>query len=165
MDNYLRNTILFLVLIGFLAACHSSTSVTPTVVPVATTIPDPTSIVTIQPTNTPTHQIQFTSTPHGTPLPTPAFTWTSLPILPTLSTSGADLLISDLLINNGGCKLPCWWGIMPGETPWNEAYQTLSTFATIDGSSHMTLGNIPHEFYAINFNKGTKKLSIRHMER
>jgi hypothetical protein len=32
-----------------------------------------------------------------------------------------------MLANNGGCELPCWWGITPGVTPWEEAqHQFLS---------------------------------------
>jgi hypothetical protein len=145
-----------MLLISMLAACNQTSEVTPTSIPAETIKPTPSSTVTIQPTNTSTQPVQFTSTPTQTPKPTPAFTWTALPILPTLPTGKANSLLSDLLINNGGCKLPCWWGITPGETPWNEAYQTLSTFATIDGPSVMISSNIPHEFYAINFNKGAK---------
>jgi hypothetical protein len=32
----------------------------------------------------------------------------------------------DLYLNNGGCQLPCWWGITPGETSWQEAREKLS---------------------------------------
>lgn len=33
--------------------------------------------------------------------------------------------ILQLLQTNGGCKLPCWWGIVPGETHWDETEQFL----------------------------------------
>lgn len=33
-----------------------------------------------------------------------------------------------LLQTNGGCELPCWWGIVPGETKWEDAEQFLSRF-------------------------------------
>jgi len=32
--------------------------------------------------------------------------------------------VSEMLRSNGGCRLPCWWGFTPGETPW----QTTKTF-------------------------------------
>ena len=33
-----------------------------------------------------------------------------------------------MLANNAGCRLPCWWGIVPGQTSWQEAKQFLKTF-------------------------------------
>jgi len=66
-------------------------------------------------------------------MPLPTKTQTSLPVwipLPTLTPNDAEKLVRDLLINNGGCRLPCWWGINPGETSWQEANQFLVTFAT-----------------------------------
>ena len=32
---------------------------------------------------------------------------------------------------NGGCALPCWWGIIPGETRWKEAEHFLRPFTII----------------------------------
>ena len=61
----------------------------------------------------------------------PTFTPTSvstLTPLPTLSQRDAHDLIQALLQNNGGCRLPCWWGITPGQTDWNTARQFLDTF-------------------------------------
>ena len=61
----------------------------------------------------------------------PTFTLTSvstLTPLPTLSQRDAHNLIQALLQNNGGCRLPCWWGITPGQTDWNTARQLLDTF-------------------------------------
>jgi hypothetical protein len=34
----------------------------------------------------------------------------------------------ELLENNNGCKLPCWWGVTPGQTEWQTAYQFLRMF-------------------------------------
>jgi hypothetical protein len=36
-----------------------------------------------------------------------------------------QILVKKLLNDNAGCQLPCWWGIMPGQTTWDEAYQIL----------------------------------------
>src|SRR5688572_13990138 len=44
---------------------------------------------------------------------------------PTMTTDEAKRLVRDLLENNAGCKLPCWWGITPGKTTWSEARQIL----------------------------------------
>lgn len=40
---------------------------------------------------------------------------------PTLSSDVANEKLRELLINNSNCRLPCWWGITPGKTTWNEA--------------------------------------------
>jgi hypothetical protein len=38
-----------------------------------------------------------------------------------------------LLTNNGGCALPCWWGIQPGITTWDEAR---AVWASIDHTTN-----------------------------
>lgn len=46
----------------------------------------------------------------------------------------------ELLHTNGGCQLPCWWGINPGETSWTESEQLL---AELDVQVYsITVGNI-----------------------
>jgi len=50
-------------------------------------------------------------------------------IVPTKNPDESDLkLISAQLAawfdDNGGCELPCWWGIEPGETTWMEVEET-----------------------------------------
>jgi hypothetical protein len=59
--------------------------------------------------------------------PTPDETWTPYP---TLSNSASEKLVLGLLEDNGGCNLPCWWGIKPGVTSWVEAQHFFATFAT-----------------------------------
>jgi hypothetical protein len=49
--------------------------------------------------------------------------------LPTLQPDKAKTLVSELLKTNAGCQLPCWWGITPGKTSWQEANQFLGVFA------------------------------------
>ena len=58
---------------------------------------------------------------------TPHMTWTPLPTLPA---DKALALVEELYVTNTGCRLPCWWGITPGITSWEEAKQFFSTFAT-----------------------------------
>ncbi len=36
--------------------------------------------------------------------------------IPTLSPSDAELMVTNLLIDNSDCEFPCWWGFIPGET-------------------------------------------------
>jgi hypothetical protein len=38
-------------------------------------------------------------------------------------------MVEELITTNGGCQLPCWWGIMPGETTWAEAKAFARPFA------------------------------------
>ena len=77
-------------------------------------------------THTPDQSVEAVgfSTATDTPqVPTPSFTasatvtpsHTPTPI-PTLPAKEAKLLLLDLLQNNGGCQLPCLWGLTPGET-------------------------------------------------
>lgn len=69
------------------------------------------------------------STPPSVPEPTSdgaEATWTPLP---TLTTAEALSRTMELLSNNAGCELPCWWGITPGETSWDAARQLLAPFA------------------------------------
>jgi hypothetical protein len=96
---------------GMPAAISPSSHVTPKM---AVTMPIiPTHVVTR--TQTPvstmlTSTSTFTSTPTWTlvaPSPTPG---------PTLTEADKESLVLDLLHNNGGCELPCWWGFTSGVT-------------------------------------------------
>ena len=74
----------------------------------------------------------FVVPPSFTPTPTNTATfitpiWTPQP---TLSPEEAERLILDLLENNAGCQLPCWWGFTPGQTTWEEAKRLLETIAS-----------------------------------
>lgn len=61
---------------------------------------------------------------------------TSRPILgtptfevpPTLDERAKDAFILELMRTNNDCLLPCWWGITPGETLWEEAFDFLYPF-------------------------------------
>lgn len=72
-------------------------------------IPDETETATSVPTSSPVPSLLLSVTP-----------------LPTLSRNEHESRILELLSDNGGCKLPCWWGILPGVTAWDEAWQILS---------------------------------------
>lgn len=74
-----------------------------------------------------------TQTPTITPSITPTWTPTlkpSLSPMPTLPTEMARAYVLGLLEDNGGCQLPCWWGLTPGETDWDVAEQFLASFSS-----------------------------------
>ncbi len=58
----------------------------------------------------------LTPRPTRTPTPTPR---------PTLTAAEEYIYVSELLVTNAGCELPCWWGITPGESRWQEARNQL----------------------------------------
>jgi hypothetical protein len=111
----LRNQLFVLPAIGLgLMACSGPATVSapattppPTDEPASISSPTPTSTsgpaATLRPTRTPT------SVP--TAIPTP---------LPTLAPDEMQATVRQMLQTNGGCELPCWWGITPGETSWEE---------------------------------------------
>ncbi len=71
-----------------------------------------------------------TITPTKTVVPTSDQELLETP-LPTLSAPESVKFYKGLLLNNGGCKLPCFWGIVPGTTEWNTAKAFLETFAEV----------------------------------
>jgi hypothetical protein len=77
---------------------------------------------------TPTNLISETlPTPTGTPslLPTSTVETGQIPTPPGI---GAKEQVLWLYETNNGCQLPCWWGIVPGETDWQTARAFLSQF-------------------------------------
>lgn len=104
----------------FTPVALTATHPAPTLTPSAPTL---TATSTPSPTSGPTSTVSPTPTSSVTPEP-------SLTPLPTLSPAEAMRLTRGLLEDNSGCRLPCWWGIIPGETSWQEARQFLAPFAT-----------------------------------
>ena len=116
--------VLLLLLLILVASCSSPTIVIPTTTYIST--PKSTLLKTIPVTST------HTFTPSPTNLPTLTYTSTPLPTwtpLSTLEPSAALSFVIDLLQDNAGCKLPCWWGITPGKTTWVEAQHFLESFS------------------------------------
>jgi hypothetical protein len=68
------------------------------------------------PTSSATSAPSFTPPPTNSPAPT--LTPTEIPTLP-VETAQAELL--KFLSDNGGCHLPCIWGIVPGKSSFQEA--------------------------------------------
>jgi hypothetical protein len=83
-------------------------------------------------------------------IPSPTATSTSVPPtltpLPPIPTEEFRAYASDLLKTNGGCRLPCLWGIVPGETTWPEAYQFLATFSFVSQTPELKTGYATAKF-------------------
>ena len=92
-------------------------------VAVSTDTATPPATNTVVPTIKPSETVTPTPTLTDLPTFTPAPTWTPLP---TLSTNQAKAKVKELLETNGGCELPCWWGIVPNKTTWADLSHFLS---------------------------------------
>lgn len=96
--------------------------------------------------NTPLPQITSTVVSSPSLSIVPLLTTTSSPVptltaIPTLSPENAYLKLEDFLKND--CRLPCWAGITPGETPLIDASRTMSSFKSI--SNWYSLGELGGE--------------------
>lgn len=67
------------------------------------------TVVMGTPSPSPTNSLTFSATP--LPLQTPI-----LSPAPTLTMDEEVASVAKMLQDNGGCRLPCWWGFTPGET-------------------------------------------------
>jgi hypothetical protein len=80
-----------------------------------------------------------TPVPSFTPLPTdspaPTFTLTAIPTLPV---EEAQAKLLKLLSDNGGCRLPCIWGIVLGESAYREAQAALLPISSISELTSFT---------------------------
>lgn len=106
-----------------LVSCTAVNTPAPTAVIVSTA-----SIIPVSPSPTP--KLTIISTPTATLTFTPTSTITLTP-LPTLESNQKLRLVEDLLTNNNNCKLPCWWGFIPGKTEWQVAQNFLQTVSRI----------------------------------
>jgi hypothetical protein len=138
-----------LIVIAFLiilAGCTAATDTSTTLISRETV----SSVDTIPATRVPAEQtsppVMVTQTPIPVPSSTPTATITPMPIAttkmeatitetisptPTLTDTELSQLALDLLENNNGCQLPCWWGITPGQTTWDTAYELIRIFDRI----------------------------------
>lgn len=119
--NKFMSVVLVVILVGC-SATSQKPMVTPTIQPT----------VTLFPTVTPIFVTPFV-TPTLAPTFTPSSTSTSLPLrtpLPTLS-GEEDFLNFISFIGEEDCQLPCWVGIIPGKTSWNEAIFALHPIESV----------------------------------
>ena len=106
-----------------------------------------------QPSPSPRPRLEISATATLGDIPTQlGATWTPAP---TKSPDEARGLVADLLANNTGCRLPCWWGSTPGRTSWGTAESFLSPFSSI----HIR-GDFPQEFEADVFVLALKSQEI-----
>lgn len=108
--SFLLIAFVFLASCGFLA----KDSDLPQVLPPVSVTAFPTTTLLIQATFTPspTEKVEIIHTP-----------------LPTLSSQEPSIVVKELMEKNGGCKLPCWWGVLPGQTRWQAVEKLLSPIA------------------------------------
>jgi hypothetical protein len=143
MNKNRNQAILFLVLTTFLVGCKKADGLTEQ--PTPTEPPNTPSIlytsntpvqkpssgdVTIPPVPatasiTPT----FTPTVRSTTLLSPTATMTVTP-LASLSVIDSQKQFVDLLVDNGGCLYPCWFGFTPGKSSYSEVENFLRSFTT-----------------------------------
>lgn len=107
--------------VGTIAVSHVSSTPTP---PSIVALPSATLGKTPTATSTATVQLAI---PTSTLTPQPTATETPFAI-PTPPGGGIDEQVLWLLETNNGCQLPCWWGIIPGQTEWPVAEEFLSRF-------------------------------------
>lgn len=157
----MRQTLFSLLFGAFLAfvlvACKRATDVMEYPLPIASPS-DPILTSIAMRKNTPTPSLTSTMPPAAMPdvyvtstlkpsLPatktnqiTPFPTSTSVPsLVPPLPTEKAYERLLDLLQTNGGCELPCWWGIYPGESTIQETRQKVSPLAGIFEFSFLSM--------------------------
>lgn len=99
--------------------------------------------------NTVTAQIPSPST-----APTPSQPTLTPTISPTLTSEERQIAVRELITTNGGCSLPCWWGILPGKTSWTETEQFLNHLGVRVGSEPGTdIGTIFHGTGGFDFSE------------
>lgn len=75
---------------------------------------------------------------------TPEPSWT---LLPTLTDHESNQLLQEWLEGSPECRLPCWGGITPGMTTWQEANQQLNTVVEMN----LVEENAPCSFGLCNY--------------
>jgi hypothetical protein len=129
MRQLLYTSIALLFVVIFTTGCTNQNEQGATEKPLLTMTPTVTQVTEVVSTNTP----KSTNTPTLLPSFTPEAT-----LIPTLPRDQALQAILDLYADNGGCQLPCWWGITPGVTTWEDAYSRLSPLGRVFGPMENT---------------------------
>jgi hypothetical protein len=125
-------------------SCIPSTSLLPSPTEQAKTNPYPSPIVT---TSIPPKSMKTPITPTPTTTSTqkpPTWTPTSTPNNPTLTVDERRAKILKLLETNSNCELPCWWGIVPGQSSWPSVASFLQELGVKVGSVDEGSGKIFH---------------------
>ena len=135
-------TFVVLMTLALVASCTAPAA--PMITP-STTLPSNTPFASMTPL-LPTVTYTFTLSPVS-PTATASPTVVALPTLtpaPTFTPNERQALVQEMLKTNGGCDLPCWWGIVPGQTDWQTAK---GRFIAYGGSVFdVTRSTLPFEY-------------------
>lgn len=102
---------IFVIILGILAGCNTL----PIATPISTVLPvEKTKIL-----ETPESTVNIDDTP-----------------APTLSNIDSENYVEELLENNMGCFLPCFWGITPGQTSYDDAQILFESLGWMGSESH-----------------------------
>lgn len=117
----------FTLIILLMAACSRRSEPLPSTLQTTSVVVDtPTNRILPTRETTPTNKEMLTR--ERIPTPTPEWKQPS-----TLSPTESASNVLALYENNGGCELPCWWGITPSETTMQEALQVLAPLGMTSG--------------------------------
>lgn len=99
---------------------HTATLV-PSVISRATSIPtpNPSSTPMLSESATPSPSVEPATLTSVVPPPSP---------LPTIPPQDRGRAYADLVASNGGCELPCWWGLVLGESSLGDVRQRYAPF-------------------------------------
>lgn len=100
----------------------------------------------------PTYESLPTLTITATLSPSPIMTQTAFFPTPTIASTPLPTLTAEKRLNftkelfrtNGNCKLPCWWGVIPGEATWPEVEVFLEYVGARTGSQLLNDGSVYH---------------------
>ncbi len=133
-----------IVVLVLLTGCSNSTAPKTTAATVSPTL------VTYTPLPSP---LQATRTP--TPSSARTQEIVTPTVGPTLTADQEEALVLGMLQNNGGCRLPCWWGFMPGQTDW----QIVQGFLASTGKAFTGYGD-PYVTYEVSFKIPKHEITI-----
>ena len=105
--------------------------------------------ITVIPTEDFPYQPSLTLTPSLMPVQTHQF----FTPIPTIAPNKIDETLLKLQQSNNGCKLPCWWGISPGETTWDDAHRFLESL----GANVLSL-QPDNTLFGITINNSTERV-------
>lgn len=114
-----------LILLVGIVGCKNSFRLTPTNMPNATSNTVSTLLPSLTQPPTLTHTPEPSRTYAIEPTRTDAATPTPLPL------GQVQAWLTTMVKDNGGCRLPCWWGIIPGKTSWDDTQSFLMPYASM----------------------------------
>ena len=84
-----------------------------------------------------TATLAISTTPSFTTTPTPIVPTQTPTAVPTLPEEQAQAKLLETLANNGGCRLPCLWGITPGKSTYQEAGTILMPVSSLAYATYL----------------------------